>query len=61
MAVPLYVFRAANNPVLFYVVDTHKRVRVTSETERVQMGIAAAEVHVLDASNWLWTLPVANP
>jgi hypothetical protein len=61
MTVPLYAFRLPNNPVVYYVVDTHKRVRVTGETDRVQLGIASADVHVLDTSNWLWSLPIANP
>lgn len=55
---PLYVFRAANNPVLYYVLDTNRRVQIRGETERVQMGIASADIHVLDTSNFLFTLPV---
>jgi hypothetical protein len=58
---PLYAFKAPNNPVVYYVLDTHKRVRVVDETDRVQLGIAAADIHILDVSNWLWTLPIANP
>lgn len=57
---PLYAFRAANSVVNYYIVDTHKRVRIEGETDRVQLGIAAADIHVLDPGNFLFTLPIAN-
>lgn len=62
MAEPaLYAFRKAGSAQNYYVLDSSRKIRIVSETERVQLGIDAAQIHVLDASNWLHTLPTANP
>ena len=59
MAFAAIVFRRAGNPVLFYALGGG-RVQVVDETERLQLQIAAAEVRVLDVSNYLLTLTVLN-
>jgi hypothetical protein len=57
----LYAFRKAGTVVNYYVLDSTRRIRITSETERLQLGIDAADIHVLDTSNFLVNLPIANP
>jgi hypothetical protein len=62
MAAPaLYAFRKAGSQQNYYVLDSHQKIRIVSETERLQLGIDSADIHVLDTSNFLVNLPTANP
>lgn len=59
-SVALYTFRAAGNPVVFYLVGG-SRFQVRGETDRLQMGIAAADIKILDPAHSLFALPIGNP
>lgn len=62
MAEPaIFAFRKAGSQQNYYCLDSNRKIRITSESERLQLGIDAAQIHVLDASNWLHSLPTANP
>lgn len=59
-SVALFAFRAAASPVVFYLVGA-SRFQVRGETDRVQLGIPAADIRVLDPGHDLFKLPVGNP
>jgi len=57
----IYAFRQSGSLQVYYCLDGARRFQIKSESERVQMGIDSTQVHVLDVSNPLNSLPIANP
>ena len=57
----LYAFRAAGSLQVYFCLDSARKIRVRGETDRVQLGIDAADVHTLDPAHYLLSLPTANP